>query len=87
MDIRQLEIFLAVMDTSSVTGAAIRMNLSPGAVSLQLQSLASSLHAELFVRAGKHLKPTPAAHRLAEMAQSGDAGPSDRARIRQPERR
>jgi DNA-binding transcriptional LysR family regulator len=70
MDIRQLEIFLAVMDTSSVTGAAVRMNLSPGAVSLQLQSLASCLHAELFVRAGKHLKPTPAAHRLAEMGRN-----------------
>jgi DNA-binding transcriptional LysR family regulator len=70
MDIRQLEIFLAVMDTSSVTGAAARMNLSPGAVSLQMQNLAAGLHAELFVRAGKHLKATPAAHRLAEMART-----------------
>ena len=68
MDIRQLEIFLAVIDTSSVTIAAGQMNLSPGAVSLQLQNLAAGLHAELFVRAGKHLKPTAAAHRLAEMA-------------------
>lgn len=70
MDIRQLEIFLSVMDASSVTGAAMRMNLSPGAVSLQLQNLAATLHAELFVRAGKHLKPTPAAFRLAEMARN-----------------
>ena len=70
MDIRQLEIFLALMDTSSVTGAAARMSLSPGAVSLQMQNLASSLHTELFVRAGKHLKPTAAAHRLAEMART-----------------
>ena len=68
MDIRQLEIFLAVMDTSSVTGAAAQMNLSPGAVSLQMQHLAASLHTELFVRVGKRLKPTAAAHRLAEMA-------------------
>ena len=68
MDIRQLEIFIAVMDTSSVTFAAGQMNLSPGAVSLQLQNLAKGLRTELFVRAGKHLKPTAAAHRLAEMA-------------------
>ena len=68
MEIRQLEIFLAVVDTSSVTIAAGQMNLSPGAVSLQLQNLATGLHTELFVRAGKHLKPTAAAHRLAELA-------------------
>lgn len=68
MDIRQLEIFLAVIDTSSVTIAAGQMNLSPGAVSLQLQNLAAGLHTELFVRAGKHLKPTAAAQRLEEMA-------------------
>jgi len=68
MDIRQLEIFLAVIDTASVTAAAQQMNLSPGAVSLQLQNLAASLHTQLFVRAGKHLKPTSAAQRLAEMA-------------------
>lgn len=68
MDIRQLELFLAVMDTTSVMVAAGRMNLSPGAVSLQMRNLAASLRTELFVRAGKHLKPTAAAHRLAEMA-------------------
>ena len=68
MDLRRLEIFLAVIDTSTVTGAAMRMNLSPGAVSLQLQNLATSLHTELFVRVGKHLKPTGAAHRLADLA-------------------
>ena len=70
MDIRQLEIFIAVMDTASVTIAAGEMNLSPGAVSLQMQNLAASLHTELFVRAGKHLKPTAAAHRLAELART-----------------
>jgi DNA-binding transcriptional LysR family regulator len=68
MDLRQLEIFLAVIDTTSVTGAAQRMNLSPGAVTLQMQGLAAGLHTELFVRAGKHLKPTSAALRLAELA-------------------
>lgn len=69
MDVRQLELFLAVMECSSVTRAAARVNLSPGAVSLQLQHLAADLRTELFVRAGKRLAPTPAAHRLAELAQ------------------
>lgn len=68
MDIRQLELFLAVMEQSSVTKAAERMGLSPGAVSLQLRSLATGLRTELFVRAGKRLAPTPAALRLAEGA-------------------
>ncbi len=68
MDIRQLELFLAVMDSSSVTRAAERVHLSPGAVSLQLHSLADELHTELFARSGKRLIPTPAALRLAEHA-------------------
>jgi DNA-binding transcriptional LysR family regulator len=68
MELRQLELFLAVMEESSVTRAAEKMFLSPGAVSLQVHSLADHLHTELFVRRGKHLVPTPAAHRLAEHA-------------------
>jgi LysR family nitrogen assimilation transcriptional regulator len=68
MDIRQLELFLAVIEHSSVTKAAERMNLSAGAVSLQLRNLALGLRAELFVRSGKRLVPTPAALRLADQA-------------------
>ena len=67
---RQLELFLAVMEYSSVTRAAEKVNLSPGAVSLQLHSLASELRTDLFARSGKRLIPTPAAHRLAEMART-----------------
>ena len=70
MEIRQLEIFLAVMEYSSVTKAAERVYLTPGAVSLQLHNLAAELHVELFVRTGKRLVPTQAAFRLAEKAQS-----------------
>lgn len=68
MDVRQLELFLAVMEYGSVTKAAERVYLSPGAVSLQLHNLATELRAELFVRAGKRFTPTPAALRLAELA-------------------
>lgn len=68
MDIHQLELFLAVMDAPSMTRAAEKIHLSPGAVSLQLHNLADELHTELFVRRGKRLIPTPAAVRLAELA-------------------
>jgi DNA-binding transcriptional LysR family regulator len=43
MDLRQLELFLAVIDTSSVTLAAQKMYITPGAVSLQLHNLAAEL--------------------------------------------
>jgi DNA-binding transcriptional LysR family regulator len=68
MDIHQLELFLAVMDSPSMTHAAEKIHLSAGAVSLQLHNLADELHTELFVRRGKRLIPTPAAQRLAERA-------------------
>jgi DNA-binding transcriptional LysR family regulator len=68
MDIHQLELFLAVMDSPNMTSAADKIHLSPGAVSLQLHNLADELHTELFVRRGKRLIPTPAALRLAERA-------------------
>src|SRR5258707_7251123 len=66
MDVHQLELFLAVMESSSMTRAAEKIHLSPGAVSLQLHNLAMELNTELFVRSGKRLGPTPAATRLAE---------------------
>jgi DNA-binding transcriptional LysR family regulator len=70
MDIYQLELLLAVMNSPSMTRAAEKVFLSPGAVSLQLRNLAEELHTELFVRNGKRLVPTPAALRLAEHAKA-----------------
>src|SRR6266498_624671 len=70
MDIHQLRLFLAVMESSSMTRAAEKIHLSPGAVSLQLHNLAEELHTELFARSGKRLIPTPAALRLAELAKT-----------------
>jgi len=68
MEIRQLELFLAVIDCNSVTKAAEKVCISPGAISMQMRSLAEQLHTDLFSRSGKHLVPTPAALRLAEHA-------------------
>ena len=59
-----------MIDCASVTRAAEKVNLSPGAVSLQMQHLAAELRTDLFVRSGKHIVPTPAALRLAEHART-----------------
>jgi DNA-binding transcriptional LysR family regulator len=66
MDIHQLELFLAVVESPSMTRAAEKIHLSPGAVSLQLRNLADELRTELFAHRGKRLIPTPAGLRLAE---------------------
>ena len=68
MELRQLEIFLAVMEHSSVTRTAEKLYLSPGAISLQLHNLAAELKTELFVRSGRRIVPTTQAFRLAEHA-------------------
>jgi DNA-binding transcriptional LysR family regulator len=70
MDVHQLEVFLSVIESSSMARAAERVHLSVGAVSLQLHKLAAELRTELFVRSGKRLVPTPAAWRLAEHAKA-----------------
>jgi len=70
VDIHQLELFLAVMESSSMTRAAGKFYLSPAAVSFQLHNLARELNTELFVRSGKRVLPTPSALRLAEHAKA-----------------
>ena len=55
MDIHQLEVFLAVLEQSSGSKAAQRLNLSPAAVSAHIHHLAADLNVDLFVRSGKHL--------------------------------
>jgi LysR family nitrogen assimilation transcriptional regulator len=68
MDVHQLQLFLAVIEAPSMTRAAEKIHLSPGAVSLQLRNLAGELRTELFAHRGKRLVPTPAGLRLAEHA-------------------
>jgi LysR family nitrogen assimilation transcriptional regulator len=68
MEIRQLELLLAVMECGSVTRAAEKVSLSPGAVSMQIHALATELRTELFIRSGRRFLPTPAAIRLTEHA-------------------
>jgi DNA-binding transcriptional LysR family regulator len=70
MDLSHLRIFLAVLDTTSVTRAAEEVGLTPGAVSQQLRSLANHLGTELFVRSGRKIAPTAEAQKLAVHARA-----------------
>ena len=70
MELGQLRVFLAVMDTASVTRAAEMVGLSAGAVSQQLRALGADLGVELFVRAGRKIAPTAHALRLADHARA-----------------
>ncbi|MBI4910191.1 MAG: LysR family transcriptional regulator [Acidobacteria bacterium] len=70
MDVRLLEIFLAVLEHSSVAKAAGALHLSPGAVSQRLQGLAFELGVTLFVREGRSIRPTPQANHLAVKARA-----------------
>ncbi len=70
MDIRQLESFLSVIESPTMSRAAETLHLSTGAVSLQVRSLSNELKVELFARSGRKLMPTPAGQRLAEHARA-----------------
>jgi DNA-binding transcriptional LysR family regulator len=70
MELHQLELLLAVMDSATMTKAAEKMHLSTAAVSLQLRSLATELNTDLFVRSGRRLLPTPAGQAVADHARS-----------------
>ena len=61
MNLRQLEVFNAVMQAGSVTGAAHYLNVSQPAVSNVLKHLEQQLKFKLFERIGGRLHPTPEA--------------------------
>ncbi len=64
MNLRQMEVFHAIMRSGSVTGAARQLNVSQPAVSATLRHCESQLGMKLFQRAGSRLQPTPEAHIL-----------------------
>ena len=70
MDARQLEIFLAVLDSPTMTNAAERVHLSTAAVSVQMRALAEELQTDLFLRSGKRLVPTASARKLEVQARN-----------------
>ncbi|EUB98297.1 transcriptional regulator, LysR family [Rhizobium sp. CF080] len=59
MNLRQIEIFQAVMRTGSITAGAELLNLSQPAVSRQIERLERVSKLKLFSRVGRGLQPTP----------------------------
>ena len=61
LDLNLLTVFSAIMETGSVSAAAVKLNLSQPAVSHALNRLRGLTGDQLFVRSGKRLAATPRA--------------------------
>ncbi len=70
MTLKQLEYFLAIADTGSVTRAAQTLNISQPPLSLQLKALEEELGVQLFSREKKNLVITEAGQLLRERARA-----------------
>ena len=68
MDLRRLEYFLAVVEHGRVTVAANELHVAQPSLSQAIRALERDLGAELFVRNGRGLTPTPAGRALIEPA-------------------
>jgi DNA-binding transcriptional LysR family regulator len=64
LNLRQVEVFYAIMRAGSITGAARVLNVTQPAVSIALKQLEGRLRMRLFDRAGGRLSPTPEAKAL-----------------------
>src|SRR6516225_8856091 len=60
MNTRDIEAFLAVVDTGSIVGAAARLNLTQPGVTRRVQNLEQTLGIDLLDRQSKPLTPTSA---------------------------
>ena len=60
MNTRDLEAFLAVVETGSIVGASVRLHITQPGVSRRIQSLEEQLGVALLDRQSKPLKPTEA---------------------------
>lgn len=64
MNLRQMEIFHAIMTAGSVTGAARLLNVTQPTVSTVLRNCEDQLKFKLFDRVGGRLQPTPEAEAI-----------------------
>lgn len=68
LTLQQIRCFLATVRTGSFTGAAAILEVSQPAVAEQVRNLERTLGIELFVRAGRGVRPTAAGAAFAERA-------------------
>jgi len=68
LDLRRLQVLVAVVDTGSVTAAATRLGYTPSSVSQQLSVLERETGVPLFEKHGRGIRPTEAGVLLAEHA-------------------
>lgn len=66
MNIRDLEAFVAVVETGSVVGASTRLNLTQPGVTRRIQNLEEQLRTALLDRQSKPLRPTSAGREAYE---------------------
>ena len=71
MDIRRLEEFIAVLDTGSLSKAAVQLGVAQPALSQSLARLERELGVKLFQRSRRGAEPTPAARQIAEEVRRG----------------
>ena len=68
LDIRHLEMIVALDENPRVTEAAEKLRITPSALSHRLSEMERRLEMPLFMRVQKRLRPTPAADYLAQVA-------------------
>jgi len=69
MVLRQLEILQAIAETGSFTASGRKLHVSQSAISRQIALLEDELGEPLFLRVGRHVRMTPAAEMLVQLAQ------------------
>ena len=70
MDFRQLRNFIQVVELSSITAAAERLNIAQPALSRQVKALEEELSVSLLRRHGRGVMPTEEGIRLARRAKA-----------------
>lgn len=69
ISLRQMQVFLAAVESRSFIRAAEKFGLSPPAVSMQMSRLSEAFGVTLFDRAGRSVKPTQVANALVPYAE------------------
>jgi len=68
LDIRHLEMIVALAETPRVTEAAEKLRITASALSHRIREVERRLEVPLFIRVNKRLRPTPATDYLAQVA-------------------